>query len=172
MTRLVMTCGAQYTGCDCWCHANAKRNECACYGQVKTPEVAVEKQDKGRDGRPLPEGYLESYLDRKVRTLGGKVIKIAPLEKGNPDRLVMMPFGRMYLVEMKTFVGTPSPAQMVWHSRSRDRGHVVHIINTKEKIDNFIRWAVQTGTGLANGKRQASKDWDAMVNGYVDEEDN
>lgn len=126
--------------------------------------------DKGRDGRPLNEVSLEGYLGRKIRMIGGKVIKIAPLEKGNPDRLVIMPFGRMYFVEMKTTAGKPSPAQMVWHTRSRERGHVVHVIDTKAKIDGFVRWAMETGMGLRNGKRQAEKDWDAMIAGYPNEE--
>lgn len=126
--------------------------------------------DKGRDGRPLNEVSLEGYLGRKIRMIGGKVIKIAPLEKGNPDRLVIMPFGRMYFVEMKTTAGKSSPAQMVWHTRSRERGHVVHVIDTKAKIDGFVRWAMETGMGLRNGKRQAEKDWDAMIAGYPNEE--
>lgn len=171
----VMVCGAQYTGCTCWCHANGTRNECGCYAEPKssklrpTKRVIMEgdKKDRGRDGRPLNEAVLESYLDKKVRTLGGQVIKILPgIVKGIPDRLVVMPFGRMYFVEMKTHVGEPSAAQKVWHEKSRKRGHVVHVINTKAKIDGFVRWATATGMGLKDGRRQTHKDWEALTNEY------
>lgn len=94
------------------------------------------------------------------------VFKVAPTVKGLPDRCVMMPFGRMYLVEMKTSVGKRSEMQIVWHDRARKVGHVVHTINTKELIDGFLRWAVMTGPGLKDGHRQAEKDWAAMHEGY------
>jgi hypothetical protein len=123
--------------------------------------------DKGRDGRPLPEVALEAYLTRKVKGIGGIVFKIEPgMRKGLPDRCVMIPYGRIYFVEMKTSVGTRSPMQIVWHDRADKIGHVVHTINSKELIDGFVRWAVATGAGLKDGHRQAQKDRQAALAGY------
>lgn len=126
----------------------------------------VSERDYGRDGRPLPESALEAYLDIKMKKLGGKSIKIAPLVKGNPDRLVIVPYGRMYFVEMKTFVGRPAPAQVVWHDRMAAMGHVVHVVNTKAKVERFVRYIMATGAGLKDGRRQAEKDLEATLRGY------
>ena len=174
----ILTCGQNVRRCTCWCHASDTKNECGCYTNVTAREAAVmaslpprEKAtvrvDRRRDGSPLPEAALEAYLMTKVQRLGGKVVKMmAGADKGIPDRLVMIPFGRIYLVEMKTSVGKPSAKQIVWHDRARKMGHIVHVINTKEKIDNFVRWAVATGAGLKDGRRQAQKDFAAMKSGY------
>lgn len=165
--------------CTCWCHASDTKNECGCYVNRTAREAAVianlqkrqelkVRVDKRRDGSPLPEVALENYLRMKVQRMGGTVVKMmAGADKGIPDRLVMIPFGRIYLVEMKTSVGKPSAKQIVWHDRARKMGHVVHVINTRDKIDNFVRWAVATGAGLKDGKRQAQKDWDAMKSDYA-----
>lgn len=171
-----LTCGYQYgRECTCFCHAFTNERSCGCWRQVKTAEIrAVEiaqrrevvKADVGRDGRPLPEAALEGYLKRKVQAMGGIVFKITPVVKGLPDRCVMIPFGRVYFIEMKTSVGKRSPAQIVWHDRARKIGHVVHVINTKAKIDGFIRYAIATGAGLRDGHRQAQHDLDAMLNEY------
>lgn len=169
-----LACDLTQKGCTCWCHASDVKFQCTCYIEMKAAEaraaaLAAKKRsqrDLGRDGRPLPESALENYLGLKVKQIGGKVFKIAPLVKGNPDRCVMIPYGRIYLVETKTFVGVPSPAQVVWHERARKMGQVVHVINTKAKIDGFVRWAVATGMGLKDGHTQSAKDFKAMTEGY------
>lgn len=63
------------------------------------------------------EAALERFLQKQIRAVGGVAFKLAPTHKGLPDRLVVMPTGRMYLVELKTDVGRLSPAQEVLHAR-------------------------------------------------------
>lgn len=175
----VLSCGVQNTRCSCWCHPSGTKGKCGCYTDMPVREAKVienlqrresVKADVRRDGTPLSETAVENYLDKQIRRIGGRTIKVAPLVKGNPDRLVQIPFGRMYLVETKTSIGKASPAQLVWHDRSKAMGHVVHVINTRDKVDRFVRWAVMTGAGLKDGRRQAEKDWLAMVAGYPYEE--
>ena len=45
-----------------------------------------------------------------------------------PDRLVLLPGGRVYLVELKTDTGEVRPAQKVWHDKAATRGTLVVIL--------------------------------------------
>lgn len=98
--------------------------------------------DTRRDGSPLLESAVESHLEKKMRRIGGRAFKFPPAVKGNPDRMVLFPFGRIYLVELKREGKKPEPAQALWHSRAYEMGHVVHVIDTREMVDDFIRWAL------------------------------
>lgn len=51
-----------------------------------------------------------------------------PVEKGAPDRLVLLPGGWIELVELKTDTGVISPKQRHWHSRAAMLGTVVYVI--------------------------------------------
>lgn len=85
------------------------------------------------------ESSLEATFHRRVRLLGGMVVKLAPTVKGLPDRLVLLPGGQVYLVELKTDRGRPSPAQLVWHHRARELGTEVHVLYGPEQIDAWIK---------------------------------
>lgn len=74
------------------------------------------------------ERDVEAVFHRRVRQLGGLSFKFAPLHKGNPDRLVLLPGGRVFLVELKTDTGDLRPAQVLWHRRAAERGVIVHVI--------------------------------------------
>lgn len=74
------------------------------------------------------ERDVEAIFNRRVRHLGGLSFKFAPLHAGNPDRIVLMPGGRIFLVEIKTDEGTVDPAQRVWHRRASALGTQVIVI--------------------------------------------
>lgn len=86
------------------------------------------------------EAQLEASFRKRVRLVGGYTIKLAPTERGVPDRLVIFPRGRMYLVELKTDKGILSPIQMHWHDRMADRGVHVHTLYGEDDIKSWIRW--------------------------------
>lgn len=83
------------------------------------------------------ESSLERLLFAKVRAIGGIAIKMAPLVKGTPDRLVLLPMGRMYLVELKTTKGTLDPAQRIWHERAANIG--INVVTLKG-ADAIVAW--------------------------------
>jgi hypothetical protein len=91
-----------------------------------------------RDAPPT-EAQLEAFFRKRVRMLGGHTIKLAPTEKGVPDRLVAFPGGRLFLVELKTDTGSLSPAQVVWHSRMDDLGVRVHVLYGADGIVAWLR---------------------------------
>lgn len=122
--------------------------------------------DTRRDGSPLLESAVEGHLTKQMKRIGGRAFKFMPSVKGNPDRIVVMPFGRIYFVELKRPKGGPSPAQRLWHARLFDMGHVVHIIDTRDMVDAFIAWAVRTGYGDMDPNQRRHDDWVAAQNHY------
>lgn len=85
------------------------------------------------------EASLEAYFSRAVRMAGGRAVKLAPTEKGLPDRLVLLPGGRMYLCELKTHTGRVSAAQQLWHDRAGQMGTQVHLLVGRPGIDLWLR---------------------------------
>lgn len=85
------------------------------------------------------EAALEATFRHRVRLAGGAAFKMAPTTKGMPDRFVVFPPGRLYLVELKTRTGRLSPAQVVWHQRVGDMGVRVHVLSGREEIIRWVR---------------------------------
>jgi hypothetical protein len=86
------------------------------------------------------EIHVEEFLHRRVRLLGGHTVKLIPaIEKGLPDRLVLLPGGAMYLVELKADDGSLDPAQVVWHRRATAMGHTVVVLTGKAEVLDWLR---------------------------------
>lgn len=85
------------------------------------------------------ESQLEAMFQRKVRELGGIAVKLSPTHKGLPDRLVLLPGGRMHLVELKTDTGNLSPAQQVFHDRCLGMGIKVATLHGTGEITAWLR---------------------------------
>ena len=94
---------------------------------------------------PQLEAQLEAFFRKRIRLVGGYTIKLAPTEKGIPDRLVIMPGGRMFLVELKTIRGTLSPAQKHWHAKIEAMGGTVVTLAGKDEIVTWIRETIAAG---------------------------
>ena len=85
------------------------------------------------------EKVLERNLNKEVKALGGWSIKIlSNFITGLPDRLVLLN-GRAYFVEVKSEGKKPSPIQRVVHKKLEALGFTVSIIDTTEKLNNFIK---------------------------------
>ena len=86
-----------------------------------------------------PERDLEQHFRKAVKKAGGKAIKLAPIEAGTPDRLVLFPGPIAYFVELKTKTGVVSEVQKLWHERAARLGWHVHVLYGREGIDAWIR---------------------------------
>lgn len=95
-----------------------------------------------RRGNAHLEKNLEEFFRKRVRLVGGYAFKWVPTIAGVPDRMVLMPGGRSYFVELKQRGKKPEPIQVVWHGRLRDLGHKVYVIDSKEGVLAFIKEAV------------------------------
>lgn len=85
------------------------------------------------------ESDLEDFFYRKVRKVGGMVLKIAPTQAGAPDRLVLLPGGSINLVELKTETGTVRDIQRVWHERASTLGVAVYVLRGRGEVMSWLR---------------------------------
>lgn len=74
------------------------------------------------------ERSVEAIFVRRVKELGGISHKFAPIVAGAPDRIVLMPGGAIYFVELKAVGGRLSPVQKLWHARAKALGTVVQVV--------------------------------------------
>ena len=70
------------------------------------------------------EKDIEKYLVRSVRHLGGLCLKwVCPGWSGVPDRIILMPGGRIWFVELKRPAGGKvSKLQKWWETTLQDLG--------------------------------------------------
>lgn len=85
------------------------------------------------------EKQVEAYLVKRVKELGGVAYKFtSPAHKGVADRIVCLPNGDTWFVEVKTEGGRLSPLQKVFaDDMARMKQRYVCLWN-KEQIDEFI----------------------------------
>ena len=85
------------------------------------------------------EKNIEAYLVKSARRIGGAAYKFAsPAHRGVADRVVCLPNGQTWFVELKTEGGRLSPLQVVFADEmARLKQNYVCLWN-KEQIDEFI----------------------------------
>ena len=85
------------------------------------------------------ERVLEHKLVREVKAAGGLCIKLpAALYRGIPDRMVLLPGGRVYFLELKTDTGRVSPAQVRFISFLQSLGFFSDIIRGETQLSEFL----------------------------------
>lgn len=89
----------------------------------------------------MVEARVEKYLRDEVKKIGGLAYKfVSPGNSGVPDRIIFLPGGRLYLVELKrpgrTKLDSLQRAQQI---RLENRGFECKVINSKAAVDEFIR---------------------------------
>lgn len=88
----------------------------------------------------MREKDIEKYLRDKVKRLGGIAYKfVSPGNAGVPDRLVLMPGGRIVFVELKAPGKKSTPLQRLQQKRISDLGFDVRVLDDKAKVDAFIK---------------------------------
>lgn len=90
------------------------------------------------------EKAIEAYLVRKVESCGGICLKFTShTETGYPDRLLLLPRGRMAWVEVKSKGEKPRLIQDVRMARLRRMGFRVYVADSREKVDEIVRAAAE-----------------------------
>ena len=86
------------------------------------------------------ESQLERKLFERVKKMGGMCLKfVSPGRAGVPDRIILMPCGKIYFVEMKSASGEVNPIQKYVFEKFKNLGFEVKILNSDEKIKNFLQ---------------------------------
>lgn len=87
----------------------------------------------------MRESKIERYLVKRVKEIGGMCIKItSPGLVGMPDRLVLLPDGAAFFVELKATRGVLSPAQRRRHAELKKVKQEVEVWNSIEAIDHIF----------------------------------
>ena len=85
------------------------------------------------------ERDVEKYLTAQAKKIGGLSYKwTCPGQDGVPDRIIIMPGGHVYFVELKTYQGRLSQIQKHQINKIREKGAAVYILYGKKGVDCFI----------------------------------
>ena len=85
------------------------------------------------------ERDLERYLVKRVREVGGHAYKfVSPSNRGVTDRLVVLPGGAVWFVEVKTEGGRLAPLQKLFIELMKQLDQNVIVVWSKEDVDAFI----------------------------------
>lgn len=81
----------------------------------------------------IRESTVENNLVKKVKAAGGTAYKFtSPGRKAVPDRLVLLPGGRVVFVECKAPGEQPRTDQVREHNRLRALGFKVVVLDSKD----------------------------------------
>lgn len=85
------------------------------------------------------EKDIERLLVKKVKASGGLCIKlISDYANGLPDRMCLLPGGKIVFVELKSTGQKPRKIQKYMHSVLRGLGFRVEVIDTLAGVENFM----------------------------------
>ena len=85
------------------------------------------------------ERHLEQYFSAACKKRKLLTLKLhIRFARGWPDRIVALPEGKVLWVELKRPGGKTTPLQDKVHKELKDRGHMVHVIDSKEGINSVL----------------------------------
>ena len=94
----------------------------------------------------MRECEIESKLRDAVKSTGGVCWKFtSPGTAGVPDRIILMPQGKLAFVETKAPGEKPRALQLSRHRLLKTLGFKVYVLDSKEDIQKIIE-EVQNGT--------------------------
>ncbi len=87
----------------------------------------------------MKERDIEKYLCRRVVELEGICLKLEGSYRGKPDRLVLMPGGRLAFVELKAPAGRLNAHQNRFKRHLTNLGFSWWVCSSLEQVDLLIR---------------------------------
>jgi hypothetical protein len=89
----------------------------------------------------MRERAIEKRLRLGIEGLGGLCLKfVSPGRRNVPDRLILLPGQKPFMVETKAPGKKASAAQEREHARLIALGMPVEVLNTPESVDGFLWW--------------------------------
>lgn len=113
----------------------------------------------------MREKDIERKLVEGVKRLGGRAYKwVSPGNNGVPDRIVVLPYGDVRFVELKTKTGRLSEIQKRQIERLEDCGCKVHVLYGEDDVKDFLedceaRSAMQKSIADAFGLVYCKRDY-------------
>ena len=114
-----------------------KRAQTHMYTRIEKPCASCPLVRKGKN--MASEKYIEQKFTRAVKNMGGIALKfVSPGFDGMPDRIVLLPKGRLAFVEVKAPGEKPRPLQLKRHRELRALGFMVFVLDDLERIGGII----------------------------------
>lgn len=86
------------------------------------------------------EKQIEAHLIKRVKALGGMAYKFtSPAHKGVSDRIVCLPNGQTWFVELKTEGGRLSPLQKVFAADMARMNQKYVCLWSKEDVESWLQ---------------------------------
>lgn len=86
------------------------------------------------------ESKIEAWLNDQIKNMGGKSYKfVSPGNPGVPDRIYLLPDGRVYFVELKRIIGKLSNVQVWQRDQFKQMGADIRVIYGMEQAKEFIK---------------------------------
>lgn len=90
-------------------------------------------------GKTVSEKSIEDYLRLRVKQAGGRAYKfVSPGNAGVPDRLAILPGGRIAFVELKAPGKKPTVLQQKKIQELRSLGVLVTWADCREAVDRIL----------------------------------
>ena len=87
----------------------------------------------------MNEKFIEKKLVESVKKMGGLAPKfVSPGLDGVPDRIVLMPDGKMAFVELKALGKKPRPLQLKRKRMLERLGFPVYVVDNIEQIGGIL----------------------------------
>lgn len=87
----------------------------------------------------MKEKHIEQKLSFKVKAAGGIALKfISPGFDGMPDRILLLPGGRLAFVEVKAPGMKPRPLQRARHGMLKRLGFKVYVLDDEKQIGGVL----------------------------------
>ena len=91
----------------------------------------------------MEESKIENRLKKEIELIGGKALKfVSPGMSGVPDRIVLLPHGRIVFIELKAPGKKPRPIQIKRIKELKDLGFDVRVIDSIDGVKDFIEEVV------------------------------
>ena len=95
--------------------------------------------DRNKNSQDKSEKKVERTLVRAARQHGGIALKfVSPAYDGMPDRIVLIPSGRMAFVEVKAPGKKPRPLQLSRHRLLRRLGFRVYVLDDPAMVAGIL----------------------------------
>jgi len=86
------------------------------------------------------EKNIEAHLVSQVKRMGGVAYKfVSPANRGVSDRIVCLPDGSTWFVELKAPNGRLSPLQLHFQSEMARMGQRYVCLWSKEQVDEWVK---------------------------------
>ena len=98
----------------------------------------------------MTEKWVEELLVRRVKEFGGVAYKfVSPGNAGVPDRLIILPGGEIFFVELKATGKRERALQVQVQEQMRKLGAVVFSsVDSGEKVEEVIRYMRRSCNGV------------------------